>query len=173
MNAGYQKPLTTSARQESAKPRRAARATLRLRRILVPLDFSGQSRQALAFAVPLAAQYGGRIILVHIVEPSPVYTPYPGEAGLVRVDTRSIEESSEETLTQMAGALVPPELLGKTIVRTGRAYAEIIAAAEELDVDLIVMATHGYTGLKHVLLGSTTEHVVRHAHCPVLTVRRH
>jgi nucleotide-binding universal stress UspA family protein len=64
-----------------------------------------------------------------------------------------------------------PKRIEKTLVRFGRAFHEIAHAAETLKVDLIIISTHGYTGLKHALLGSTTERVVRHASCPVLVVR--
>jgi len=138
----------------------------------VPLDFSGKSRQALDFAVPLAQQYGGKIILIHVVELMPSYPPYPAEMMIAAPSPQPAAKASRETLSDLARQLVPPQLLARTLVRTGRAYREILDAAVEEDVDLIVIATHGYTGLKHVLLGSTTEHVVRYAHCPVLTVRR-
>jgi len=161
--------LTSAGR---AKPRSAEPTRLRLRRILVPLDFSGKSRQALDFAVPLAEQYGGKIILIHVVEPIPAYPPFPGEVGVAAVNAVPAAEASQKRLASLACELVPAELLAETTVRHGRAYREIIDAADELGVDLIVIATHGYTGLKHVLLGSTAEHVVRHARCAVLTVRR-
>jgi universal stress protein A len=158
-----------SNRQESIPGRRP----LKLSRILVPLDFSGKSRQALDFAVPLAEEYEGKILLIHVVEPAYTAAPFPGEMGGLAADSRIAVEASKEMLSALARELVPRELFGKTMVRIGPAYHEIIEAADELEADLIVIATHGYTGLKHVLLGSTAERVVRHAHCPVLTVRRH
>lgn len=148
-------------------------ARLSLRRILVPLDFSGKSRQALEVAVPLAELYHAKIFLIHVVEPACAYPYGPGEMSVAVLDSRPIVEASKERLSAIARALVPPKVLGKTLVRDGRAYLEILTAAEELEADVIVIATHGFTGLKHVLLGSTAERVVRHAHCPVLTVRRH
>jgi nucleotide-binding universal stress UspA family protein len=66
---------------------------------------------------------------------------------------------------------IEPKLLQKTLVREGRSFHEIADAARTLKVDLIIISTHGHTGLKHALLGSTTERVVRHAPCPVLVVR--
>ena len=147
-------------------------ARLSLRRILVPLDFSGKSRQALEFAVPLAQRYGAKIFLIHVVEPVYSFAPYPGQTGLAAVNPQPVTEASRERLSSLAKQLVPREVLGKPLVRTGRAYHEIVEAADAMAADLIVIATHGHTGLKHVLLGSTAEHVVRHARCPVLTVRR-
>jgi len=144
-----------------------------LRRILVPLDFSGKSRQALEVAVPLAEQYGGKVFLVHVVEPPTTYPYGAAEMAVAPLNPRPTVEASKGKLSAMARALIPSALFGRALVLTGRAYLEIIAAADELEADLIVIATHGFTGLKHVLLGSTAEQVVRHAHCPVLTVRRH
>ena len=71
----------------------------------------------------------------------------------------------------MKQAGVNPKLVEKLLVRFGRSYHEIAEAARTLKVDLIIISTHGYTGLKHAFLGSTTERVVRHAPCPVLVVR--
>ena len=139
----------------------------------MPLDFSGQSRQALAFAVPLAQQYGGQIFLLHVVEPIYAFPPYPGEMGVAALNTRPIANAAMEKLCALATRLIPAEVRGRPMVRTGRAYHEIICAAKALKVDLIALSTHGHTGLKHVFLGSTAENVVRQASCPVLTLRRH
>jgi nucleotide-binding universal stress UspA family protein len=173
MKTKTQDQLPTAANGGKGKRRNAQAATLTLRRILVPLDFSGKSRQALDFAVPLAEQYGGKIFLLHVVEPTYSFPPYPGEVGVAAVNTRPIAKAAKEKLSALAAEVVSPDLLGRAMVRVGRAYLEIIAAADELEADLIAMTTHGHTGFKHVFLGSTAEHVVRHAHCPVLTVRRH
>ena len=68
---------------------------------------------------------------------------------------------------------IEPKLTERTLVRQGRSFHEIAEAARTLKADLIIISTHGYSGLKHALLGSTTERVVRHAPCPVLVVREH
>lgn len=143
------------------------------KRILVPLDFSGKSRQALEVAVPLAECCCAKIFLIHVVEPAYAYPYSPGEIGFMPLSPKSLIKASRERLSGMARELIPTKLMGRTLVRTGRAYVEIIDAARDLNVDLIVISTHGFSGLKHILLGSTAEHVVRHACCPVLTVRRH
>jgi nucleotide-binding universal stress UspA family protein len=173
MKTKMQNEPRTGANGGKGKRGNAQAATLRLRRILVPLDFSGKSRQALDFAVPLAEQYGGKIFLIHVVEPVYSTAPFPGEMAVAEVNVRPVSEACKKRLLALARELVTPNLLGRTMVRIGRAYLEIIDAADELEADLIALSTHGYTGLKHVFLGSTAEHVVRHAHCPVLTVRRH
>jgi len=94
------------------------------------------------------------------------------EVSFVAVDAGPHAERAQAHLQELANQLLPPGLAEKLVVRVGVPYHEIVEAAGELQADLIVITTHGHTGLKHVLLGSTAEWVVRHAPCPVLTVRR-
>lgn len=148
---------------------------LRLKKILVPTDFSDESYNALRQALELARQFSSDVLLIHVVEPIHPYpvtglSSYPidlppdpifemrGEAG------KLLEQLKLEAKTKTS---IPVE----TVLRVGRAYDQIIQVARDSEVDLIVISTHGYTGLKHVLLGSTAERVVRHAPCPVMVVR--
>ncbi len=142
---------------------------LKLNRILVPIDFSWPSRKALQYALPFARQFGAKITLLFVLEP-PVYS---GDIGYVpmEVDDAGSLKAAGEKLKDFAQQALDADLLDQTLVRSGRPFQEIADAARELDTDLIIIATHGYTGLKHVFLGSTVERVVRHAPCPVLTVR--
>src|SRR6266478_2071982 len=105
---------------------------LKMRRILVPMDFSGQSRRALDFAVPLAREHGGKILLLHVVEPVYPVAAYPAEMSAIPVNPRPRIKPSKAKLSALAQKLVPPELLERTIVRTGRPHLEITAAAREL-----------------------------------------
>ena len=141
--------------------------SLSLRRILVPIDFSKNARQALRFAVPLAAQFGARITLLHIIEP----VVYPTDMGIVVTNEKIAVNASRRHLAELGQKLVPEKLRGKMIVRGGRPYFEIVEFARKMKADLMVLTTHGYTGIKRVLLGGTAERIVRHAECPVLTVR--
>lgn len=142
---------------------------LQLKEILVPMDFSEGSEKALKYARKLAGQFGSSVTLLHVIQPM----VYPAELGYppTVVDTLdvSVRERIEERLATMAAGTEPMTV--RTLVRTGQPYHEITTAAKELDADLIIISTHGWTGLKHVLMGSTAERVVRHAPCPVLTVR--
>jgi universal stress protein A len=138
-----------------------------LRRILVPIDFSKNARQALHYTIPLAAQFGARITLLHIVEP----VVYPTEMAIVVTNEKIAVSASRRHLVELGQKLVPEKLRGKMIVSGGQPYFEIAEAAREMKADLIVLTTHGYTGIKRFLLGGTAERVVRHAPCPVLTVR--
>jgi nucleotide-binding universal stress UspA family protein len=155
-----------SAHVPAASP---AAPRVNIRSILVPTDFSEGSKRALKFAARLAAQFEAKLILLHVVEPvaTPDFAYYP-----LMMENANVAMAAKKGLGEFAHkAGVPNSVAQKTVVRNGVAYNEITKAAASLKTDLIVIATHGYTGLKHALLGSTTERVVRHAKCPVLVVR--
>ena len=139
-----------------------------LKHLLVPTDFSKPSNKALKYAISLAARIGSQITLVHVIKPRPIDSePYTVWLGL---DPREIE--ANDAMRKLCKKQhVDPALLRQTIVREGTAHREITAAARELEADLIIIATNGRTGFAHILPGSTTEKVVRHAPCPVLVVR--
>ena len=120
--------------------------------------------------MPFAEQFGAKLTLLNVVEP--VATPdFAKSFPLAMENDEVMAECKRELERVVKQAGVSPKLIEKTLVRFGRSFHEIADAARTLKVDLIVIATHGYTGLKHALLGSTTERVVRHAPCPVLVVR--
>jgi nucleotide-binding universal stress UspA family protein len=145
-------------------------STLRLKTIVVPIDFSQPSNDALRYAIRLADQFGSILRLVHVVEPAPFLNDLPNVA-LIRSDAE-IAKAAKVKLQAIAQDEIDELIPVYPEVRIGKPYQEIVAAAKVGDADLIVIATHGYTGLKHAFLGSTTERVVRHAHCPVLVVRQ-
>ena len=156
----------------SVTKRKPAPVQLKLRRLLVPLDFSGLSRQALGSAVPLARKYRAKISLVHVVQPPVVLEALPGGIAYLPSNPDDLLNAAKAHLAELAARLVPRDLLDQTVVAEGNPAYEVISTAESLKADLIVLSTNGRSGLKHVLLGSTAERIVRHAHCPVLTVRR-
>lgn len=155
--------------KRAARPNRRPNASPKVRRILVPLDFSGQSRQALRWAVPLAAQHKARITLVHVL-PLPPYQAVELELPLPRLAEQ--QDAALRRLEKTAAAHIPPALHDQNLVLTGHAGPQIVDAAHEHAIDLIVISTKGRSGLQRLLLGSTAEHVVRHARCPVLAIRR-
>jgi len=154
----------------AAEPDQAASA-VRLRKIIVPIDFSPTSAQALPYAAALAGRFGAEITLLHVTEPVVI----PAELRSVPVGIQGVVESPEpaarEQLTLLGQEMFDETVPVRVLVRTGVPFQEITKAAKSLGADLITLTTHGYTGLKHVLLGSTAERVVRHADCPVLVVR--
>jgi nucleotide-binding universal stress UspA family protein len=138
--------------------------------ILVPLDFSPASMGALDFAVLLAKQFRAAIHLVHVHPPDEA-SSVPGAGHLLLQSAEAIERLNEE-LAGIHRKHVPTFCPANCHVRGGRPYQEIIGLAREIDADLIVLSTRGHSGLKHLLLGSTAERVVRGAPCPVLVVRK-
>lgn len=144
------------------------KVVLELKRILVPVDFSKCSQKALEYAVPLARQFGATLILLHVIEP---VVALPSTEFIP--DTDDLTESTtsaRQSLAQLQ-AMMSKDVATKLLVRTGSPQVEIIDVAKELGVDLVVLSTHGRTGLNHVLLGSTAEKVVRRIACPILIVR--
>lgn len=144
---------------------------LELRQILVPLDFSAHAMKALHYATGFARLSGAKLILLHVTEP----IVYPSDFGYVPLPPNTLEENfqrdARDRLEAVAAEQVKAGVTCEVALRLGKPYHEIAAAAREHQVDLVVITTHGYTGLTHVLLGSTAERIVRHAPCPVLVVR--
>jgi nucleotide-binding universal stress UspA family protein len=142
---------------------------LKVKTIVVPIDFSPESKKALRYASRLAAQTGAALRLVHVVEPAPFLNDLANVA-LVRSDKEVAQEAAVK-LQCLAHDEVEEQTPVQAEVRVGKPHNEIVSLAKVLGADLIVIATHGYSGLKHAILGSTAERVVRHATCPVLVVR--
>lgn len=141
-----------------------------IKRILCPVDFSETSEHALRYAIDLASRLGADVRLVHAYQ-LPTYA-LPDGALLARPDfvkelTTELQKQLDELVHRYSGHGV--DLQGKIV--EGLAFSEINRIAEEEDADMIVMGTHGRTGMKHLLLGSVAERVVRTAQLPVLTVR--
>lgn len=147
-----------------AKSLSAPLPVFNIKRILVPVDFSDCSKKALKYALPLASQFDAELTLLHVVQPA------QGVPEMPSLDVQVLA-AAEKSLEALRSTLPAAVASSNSVVREGNPYAEIVAAAKELDADLIVLSTHGRTGLAHVLLGSTAEKVVRHAGCPVLIVR--
>ena len=139
----------------------------RLKRILVPIDFSDCAKKALRYAIPLAKDYEAALTLLYVV---PTHHGEYGDIDYAILEAE-MRAGSEKELSTLAVDEVRGEVPADTLVRTGSPGLEIIEVAKSLSADLIVISTHGRTGLKHVLLGSIAEAVVRRAPCPVLVVR--
>lgn len=147
--------------------------TLKIDKILIPVDFSDTSRKAFYIGLKLARQYAAEVTVLHVVEPIASFDK--GEdierqaLEMERIQTgvrRRVNELFEE------GGLAEVDRRKVRIeVRAGKPYLEIARMAWQEKIDLIVLGSHGYTGVKHMLLGSQTEKVVRRAHCMVLTIK--
>jgi nucleotide-binding universal stress UspA family protein len=143
----------------------------RVRRIVVPVDFSEYAELAITYAKELTALYGAEMHLLHVVDEviyPDFYPPVMPSGGSIT------EELRDQSMTRMKRLLetVPGAETGAQIhARAGRAAPAIVEFAEAQAADLIVIASHGLTGIRHILLGSVTEQVVRRAPCPVFTVK--
>lgn len=141
-----------------------------IQRILVPTDFSARSREAIRFACQFAAWFGGKITLFHTVHiPGPFgSSEFPGmDAGPI---VSAAHQRADAEIQQLLDQAAPAALADRAIVREGPPLDEIPKLAMEGKYDLIICATHSLAPLRHALLGSTAEGLVRHAICPVLVV---
>jgi nucleotide-binding universal stress UspA family protein len=144
--------------------------TLRLKKILVPIDFSPPSKNAFKYAVRFAEEFGGELTLLYVLEPESMtgFMAIPEATAFVESDIVAAGKNLRSLIASVRnGKIERPHWK----VRAGLPSHEIVEMAKEMDVDLIVVATHGYTGWKHFCIGSTAERVVRAAPCPVLVVR--
>ena len=137
-----------------------------LNRILVPIDFSDPAIGALHQAKMMAAAFQAELILLYVIEP----VAYPAELGVVVNLEDDLEERAFAELEKLKSQHLGQIGSVTTLVKHGSADREIISTAEETSADMIILGTHGYSGITHLLLGSTAERVVRTSRCPVLTV---
>jgi nucleotide-binding universal stress UspA family protein len=138
---------------------------------LIPIDFSPYAEQALDYAIALAKQLQAHMTLLHVIQPPLIAGADMG----VWPSPTFLEELEAAVTSDMEGYLArvtAAGLEGEIVVVHGVPFQEILHAAKERHVDLIIMGTHGRTGLTHVLLGSVAEKVVRLAPCPVLIARQ-
>ncbi len=137
------------------------------RTILFPTDFSDLSHAALQYATSLALDTGGRLLVVHVEEPA---AAYGGGGDVFSV----VPEPDDTTLQERLETVVPTDASVRCEHRllTGDPATEIVRVAREENADLIVMGTHGRTGLRRLLMGSVAEAVVRHSPCPVFTLKQ-
>jgi nucleotide-binding universal stress UspA family protein len=152
-------------------PRRAADTKLRFKHILCPVDFSDSSRDALRYALSLAQESDARLVVAHVVEllsdaeirEYRMFTDPGYRANIERAAREQIAAAIPDTARRFCAI--------DEVVVVGRAYKEILRLAETRQADLIVIGVHGRGAADLMLFGSTTQHVVRQAICPVLTLR--
>jgi len=146
---------------------------LQVRRILLPTDFSGCANYALPYAAAIARAVDATVICVNVVEPIVPAVGYTGMAEAMPIAEMSeqMEDSAERELPDVMSCEDLRGLKVEEVIGHGDAAAEIVRVADEQKVDLIVISSHGRTGLGRIIFGSTAEAVVRHARCPVLVVK--
>jgi universal stress protein A len=141
-------------------------------KILVPVDFSPHAERAFGYATTLAQRFGATLGLLHVVE-----NPFVTGAWTAEVYVPNVAEllegliaNAEQQLARLKKSAATVGVVANATVMTGRPAQAIVEHAQEGSFDLVVMGTHGRTGLSHVLIGSVAERVMRKAPCPVLTV---
>ncbi len=151
---------------------------LKIDKIVCPTDFSEPSYKALKIADELAANFAAELIVVHVMAPAQYFpaassvspiAPVPGDTFAADLQSR-IKENALKSLEMVLKERVSGDISSRSLFLQGNPADEIVECAKESNASLIVMGTHGFTGWKHLLLGSVTEKVVRSASCPVLTI---
>jgi nucleotide-binding universal stress UspA family protein len=150
---------------------RTEKSAIGLKTILVPIDFSDNSKKALRYAIPFAQQFNASLTLMYVVEP----TIYPSDFGFGQVGFPNVEkelqEKAAEEMRELIATMVPSTVQSYSVVDSGIPFVEITSYAQKKNIDLIIVATHGTTGVEHILFGSTAEKIIRKSPCPVLVIR--
>ena len=135
----------------------------------MPSDFSPASDNAFKYALRFGQEFGADLFLIHVLPPplAPTFPGQPGEPDFSKSESASAKKNLRVWVNSAQAVGVNATLA----LRNGLPEHEIVEAAKDHDVDLVIIATHGYTGWKHFCIGSTAERVVRAAPCPVLVVR--
>jgi nucleotide-binding universal stress UspA family protein len=139
--------------------------------VLVAIDFSENSTYAFKYALELVKQFKGELTIIHVIhEPDDT-----AQILFSYISRELLEKAVMEDATKMMEKFCSEEMGGftnyKTVIARGIPYQEIVMESQKIVATLVVMGTHGYTGIEHLIFGSTAERVVRSASCPVLTVR--
>jgi nucleotide-binding universal stress UspA family protein len=141
-----------------------------LKKVLYPTDFSEYAAHALPYVLEFAKKFGAEVIVTHVLA-------FPAYAGSyeIAVDMETIrgtmEKAARQKMDELEKSIAAEGVAVKGIIEEGVGFVKIIDTARKESADIIIVATHGWGVLKHVLLGSTTEKLVRKAPCPVLTIR--
>ena len=143
--------------------------------ILVPVDFSEHSKKTIEYATQLAALTGATIKILHVLQmpefPAAFYQGLHMAHDPVKTNVEAAKLAASSLLSQLSEQIFAKGLEAEAVLRVGNPREEILSAAKEMSVDLIVIGSHGHSGLGLVLLGSTAERVVQYAPCPVLVVK--
>jgi nucleotide-binding universal stress UspA family protein len=158
-------------KRSSPKKTQRKNGELVIRRILVPIDFSVYSKEALDYAVTMGKKFDSELILLYVVEPAVYPADFSfGQITLPNVEQELFDRGTTE-LDELMHERIGGALTARTLVRTGKPFLEILQTAEEESADMIVIASHGHTGVEHLIFGGTAEKVIRKATCTVLVVR--
>ncbi len=140
------------------------------KKILCPVDFSEFTKDVVAYAADISRQYGAELHVLHVIPNLTYFTPYESfltPENLVAME-KNIQDEVDRDFKEVLSAV---DIDVRKVVRTGVAFVEIIDYAKTEGIDLIVMGTHGRSGIEHILIGNVAEKVVRKSPCPVMTIR--
>lgn len=140
-------------------------------KILLPTDFSEHGKYAVPWAVDMAQKYGAELHVIHVFDEGAFEAFYFNYAGETEEYFEKVRRGFQEEVDNYLADFDTDGLSIVPVLSNGNPFVEVVKYAKENGVDIIVMGTHGRTGMAHALLGSIAEKVVRKAHCPVLTVR--
>ena len=144
---------------------------MEFKKILITTDFSDYSFYAIPYAVELAEKFKARLTLMHVIEP--IITPADfawGGYNVTELENKT-REYAEENLQKALRDRIPEGMKAEVSLAFGNPFKEVVQFAKDENFDLIVISTHGLTGLSHIIFGSTTEKIVRKSPVPVLTIR--
>lgn len=145
---------------------------LPVKKICCPTDFSKPSQEALKVACEMAAHFGAELILVHVVTPIPVIPVHDDPTSFnLPLYEKEMEQSAGKALKKMQQEMDCQNVHSRTVVIQGDPATQIVSLADTENVDMIIIATHGFTGWRKFMFGSVTEKVIRYANCPVLSIR--
>ena len=144
---------------------------MEFKKILFTTDFSESSQFALPYAIDVATKYKAQLTLVHVIEP--IVTPVDFAWGTYNYPDieKQVNTYAEDSLKKIVDENIPADLQSEVVILYGKPWREVVTYAKENEMDLIVIATHGLSGLSHAIYGSTAEKVIRKSPCPVLTIR--
>ena len=140
------------------------------KKILCPVDFSEFTKEVIAYAADISKRYGAELHVLHVIPNLTYFTPYESfltPENLVAIE-KNIQDEVDRDFKKVLGRV---DIDVRKAVRTGVAFVEIIDYAKTEGIDLIVMGTHGRSGIEHILIGNVAEKVVRKSPCPVMTIR--
>jgi nucleotide-binding universal stress UspA family protein len=163
-----------AVREATRGPIKTAAEGIVLQKILVPIDFSKCAREGAKYASVFATAVGADLLLMHVIHP-PDYMPVEGAMAGPHwpqlIDTARLD--AEDKLDEMVNFLPLVGISAETQVAIGAPVDKLVEETARPDIDMVITSTHGYTGLRHALLGSVAEQLVRTARCPVLVVPSH
>ena len=140
------------------------------KKIVYPVDFSDYAEEILEYAVAMTKKFDAELHLIHVIPNLNYFTPY--ESFLTPENLVAIEQNIEKDVAEDFDKLTKDlDIPVKRVVKTGVTFLEIIDYVKEEGIELVVMGTHGRTGIEHILIGGVAEKVVRKSPCPVLTIR--